>query len=326
MNLHTDPQLFKEAVNMAARPIADGGLGINPLFIEKDYWICRSLALMAKGDLNRQTVFKGGTSLSKAYGIGARFSEDIDVAIIKTKESSGNQQKNLIKRTARNMTAGLEETNTSQSSKGSYYYKAFYAYPQIVESARPTSIKKGQLLVEINSFSNPYPFEEREIQSFLTQFLIQTGNTEIVEDYAMQPFSVQVLDKRRTLTEKTVSLLRCSLADKPERQLSAKIRHFYDLYFLSLDDEIHKYLHSDAFLSDLKELFIHDQHQFDEPSGWKEKSIEQSPLLSSFDEIWKSLEVVYKRELPGLAYQSIPEATDVKACFCRILDFFTKIS
>lgn len=30
MNLHKDPQLFKEAVNMAARSIADGGLGINP--------------------------------------------------------------------------------------------------------------------------------------------------------------------------------------------------------------------------------------------------------------------------------------------------------
>lgn len=86
MNLHKDPQLFKDAVNMAARSIADGGLGINPLFIEKDYWICRSLALMVKGDLNRLTVFKGGTSLSKAYGIGARFSEDIDVAIIKTKD------------------------------------------------------------------------------------------------------------------------------------------------------------------------------------------------------------------------------------------------
>ena len=320
MNLHKDPQLFKDAVNMAARSIADGGLGINPLFIEKDYWICRSLALMVKGDLNRLTVFKGGTSLSKAYGIGARFSEDIDVAIIKTKEFSGNQQKNLIKQTARNMTVGMEETNTSLSSKGSYYYKAFYAYPQFVESAFPSSIKTGQILIEINSFSNPYPFEAREIQSFLTQFLIQTGNTEMVEDYAMQPFSIQVLDKRRTLTEKMVSLLRCSLANSPERQLSAKIRHFYDLYFLSLDDATNKYLHSDAFLSELKELFIHDQHQFDEPSGWKEKSIEHSPLLTSFEKIWKSLEVVYKRELPGLAYQSIPEATDIKDCFCRILE------
>lgn len=320
MNLHKDPQLFKEAVNMAARSIADGGLGINPLFIEKDYWICRSLALMVKGDLSRQTVFKGGTSLSKAYGIGARFSEDIDIAVIKIKEISGNQQKNLIKQTARNMTVGLEETNTSQSSKGSYYYKAFYAYPQLVESALPHSIKTGQILIEINSFSNPYPFEEREIQSFLTQFLIQTGNMGMVEDYAMQPFSIQVLDKRRTLTEKTVSLLRCSLANRPERQLSAKIRHFYDLYFLSLDDATHKYLHSEAFLSELRELFIHDQHQFDEPRGWKEKSIEQSPLLSSFEEIWKPLEAVYKRELPGLAYQSIPEANDIKDCFCRILE------
>lgn len=54
---------------------------IKNIFIEKDYWICRSLKLMATGDKNGKVVFKGSASLSKAYGIGARFSEDIDVAI-----------------------------------------------------------------------------------------------------------------------------------------------------------------------------------------------------------------------------------------------------
>ena len=81
MRLHENPQLFKEAINFASRPADQGGLGISPLFIEKDYWISRSLRLMAEGDTGSRAVFKGGTSLSKAYGIGARFSEDVDVAI-----------------------------------------------------------------------------------------------------------------------------------------------------------------------------------------------------------------------------------------------------
>lgn len=74
MKLHTDQQLFKDAVNFASRPATDGGLGISPLFIEKDYWVSRSLKLMAEHDKDGRAVFKGGTSLSKAYGIGARFS------------------------------------------------------------------------------------------------------------------------------------------------------------------------------------------------------------------------------------------------------------
>lgn len=68
---------------------------------------------MAEGDKDGKAVFKGGTSLSKAYGIGARFSEDIDVAIAEAWTLNGNQLKNLIRRTAKNMTAGLEEIETT---------------------------------------------------------------------------------------------------------------------------------------------------------------------------------------------------------------------
>ena len=67
------------------------------IFIEKDYWICRSLSLMAANDNDNRAIFKGGTSLTKAYGIGSRFSEDIDIAISEAWTLSGNQLKMLIK-------------------------------------------------------------------------------------------------------------------------------------------------------------------------------------------------------------------------------------
>ena len=69
MRLHENREYFADAIEAAARPIGEGGLGIKSVFIEKDYWICRSLRLMAQGDTGNRTVFKGGTSLSKAYGI-----------------------------------------------------------------------------------------------------------------------------------------------------------------------------------------------------------------------------------------------------------------
>lgn len=46
MKLHEDQELFADAIQAAAQPVEDGGLGIKSIFIEKDYWICRSLALM----------------------------------------------------------------------------------------------------------------------------------------------------------------------------------------------------------------------------------------------------------------------------------------
>lgn len=70
MRLHENWELFSDALQAASQPVEDGGLGIKSIFIEKDYWICRSLSLMAANDKDNRAIFKGGTSLTKAYGIG----------------------------------------------------------------------------------------------------------------------------------------------------------------------------------------------------------------------------------------------------------------
>jgi predicted nucleotidyltransferase component of viral defense system len=55
--------------------------GISPEIVEKDFWVCWALLQVSRlTDLPRLT-FKGGTSLSKAFGIIKRFSEDIDLVI-----------------------------------------------------------------------------------------------------------------------------------------------------------------------------------------------------------------------------------------------------
>jgi len=49
--------------------------------IEKDAWVTLVLRLIFKSEISEHLVFKGGTSLSKAYGLIKRFSEDIDLAV-----------------------------------------------------------------------------------------------------------------------------------------------------------------------------------------------------------------------------------------------------
>ncbi len=212
---------------------------------------------MAANDKENRAIFKGGTSLTKAYGIGSRFSEDIDIAISEAWTLSGNQLKMLIgNRIAESMTGGRREIDMPGfTSKGSYHYhKAYYSYPRAIDTLQVGAIKAGQLLVEINSFANPYPFQKCKRQSFLTEFLQKTGNENLIEEYDMQPFEVNVLDRRRTLTEKLVSLLRCSLADNYMSELTAKIRHFYDLHFLLNDAETQRLSEKRCFQIGLQQL------------------------------------------------------------------------
>lgn len=47
--------------------------------LEKDVWVVWALRALFEGPLGEALVFKGGTSLSKAYKVIQRFSEDIDL-------------------------------------------------------------------------------------------------------------------------------------------------------------------------------------------------------------------------------------------------------
>jgi hypothetical protein len=61
---------------------AAGRLGLVPLIVEKDFWVCWTLGRIFEVEaVAPHVVFKGGTSLSKVFGAIQRFSEDIDLAV-----------------------------------------------------------------------------------------------------------------------------------------------------------------------------------------------------------------------------------------------------
>ena len=62
--------------------IAGERRGLLPLVIEKDFWVCWTLGrLFSLPRFSPYLLFKGGTSLSKVYGVIHRFSEDIDLSL-----------------------------------------------------------------------------------------------------------------------------------------------------------------------------------------------------------------------------------------------------
>lgn len=60
-------------------------LGAPLINVEKDFWVCWTLNTLYHRLPNNgpRLLFKGGTSLSKAYGLINRFSEDIDVTVFR---------------------------------------------------------------------------------------------------------------------------------------------------------------------------------------------------------------------------------------------------
>ena len=306
MKLHHNIKLFSDTLRAAAQQ-----LDIKLEFVEKDYWITLVLSRLAKSKYVSDAVFKGGTSLSKGYNLIERFSTDVDIAIINDSAKTGNEIKTIIRNIEKEITADLTEIQVEGvTSKGSRFRKSVFEYGSIDKSNA-----NNKLIVEVNSFANPFPFKLLSIKSFVFDFLIQTGNEKYVAEYNLQPFEVNVLSKEQTLLEKLVSLIRFSFEENPVESISGKIRHFYDLYFLTNNAECASFVASDVFKKQFDNILQHDRGMFDEPKGWQDKPITDSPLISDFETMWKQLSTKYQTELSALAYRTIPDEKTVADVF-----------
>ncbi len=310
MNLHQDLKLFSNTLRAASQH-----LGINLEFVEKDYWITWVLSRLANSKYVNDSVFKGGTSLSKGFDLIERFSEDVDIAIINNNEKTGNEIKNIIRTIEKEITSDLNELQIDGvTSKGSRFRKSVFEY---VTTEKGNASNK--LIVEINSFANPFPFQKLTIQSMVFDFLMKTGNEKYIEQYGLQSFQVNVLSKEQTLLEKTVSLIRFSFEKSTVESISEKIRHFYDLYYLMKNKECIAFVGSDSFKSKFDAILQHDREMFEEPKGWQTKTISESPLVNNFSELWKLLKDKYQTELSALAYRPIPSEKEVEKCFANLI-------
>ncbi len=72
---------------------AEVRLALPSAVIEKDFWVCWSLwKLFGLSEWGKCLTFKGGTSLSKCWGLIERFSEDIDIVINRDFLGFGGEQ------------------------------------------------------------------------------------------------------------------------------------------------------------------------------------------------------------------------------------------
>ncbi|MDL2231561.1 nucleotidyl transferase AbiEii/AbiGii toxin family protein [Porphyromonadaceae bacterium OttesenSCG-928-L07] len=196
MNLHAHTKDFIALVRFTA-----AHFNITPGFVEKDYWITLALQRLFDSTYVENVVFKGGTSLSKGYRLVNRFSEDIDIATI-NENLRGNALKTKIRAIEKEITFGLIEIVTEGiTNKGAMFRKSIFGYPTVLQGIVDNTIP-NRMIIEISSFANPYPYVKQEITSFITEYLTTNNQAKAIAEYGLQPFLLNLLDKRRTMIEK----------------------------------------------------------------------------------------------------------------------------
>jgi predicted nucleotidyltransferase component of viral defense system len=72
-------------------------MGIPAVYVEKDYWVTYALSVLFNSVIGKDIVFKGGTALSKCHHIIERFSEDIDLVVLRRKGDTDSRLKAKLK-------------------------------------------------------------------------------------------------------------------------------------------------------------------------------------------------------------------------------------
>lgn len=307
MRLHEDTEIFSELVQLTAEAV-----GLPQIYIEKDYWVTRALKQLSESAHAHEVVFKGGTSLSKAYRLIARFSEDIDLAIF-ARDLSDAKRKNLLKSVTAAATSGLIELDGDpRVSKGSRYRKTVYQYPLCVDgSDSGFGQATPELVIEVNAFTQPEPFESKRIQSLIAETLSEQGRTDLITQFALECFSINVLSVKRTLVEKLLGIIKDSYDENALRLLTLRIRHIYDICLILRQHEYRTFVQSAEF-STLCNICMDDEKQiFPGTVEYLKHPLANAPLFAEFTNWRQTLEKVYKGDFSHLVFGDRPEMDEI---------------
>ena len=192
MNLHSDKEAFKEIIALAA-----DHFGYEQSHVEKDYWVSKILRDISMSEYADKTYFKGGTSLSKAYGLIERFSEDLDLFVFTGDKGASKQAEKTLNKKLSKYIAELNSDIYKEdlSETGGNYRKLYFSYDNVFQGVG----LKEHLEVEIKSCDLPdkklmfYPADKRVIKPIVTAFLESIGQEELISTYGLESFETQVL-------------------------------------------------------------------------------------------------------------------------------------
>jgi predicted nucleotidyltransferase component of viral defense system len=324
MRLHENKELYNDAILATAQQ-----KGIQEIYIEKDYWVTLALNRIFTADIGKEAVFKGGTALSKCYNIIQRFSEDIDLVILKNNTETGNQLKAKIKKISNIVAETLPEIEVKGiTNKMGMIRKTAHNYNKTFEG------EFGQvrdiIIVESTWLGSFEPYTTATITSFVADMMKANNQEALIEEYNLNSFEVQVLSLERTLCEKIMSLMRFSFTDDPITDLNNKIRHVYDIHKLLEKKEINTFFHSPQFDNLLLIVANDDVISFKNNNDWLDNHPATAMIYADIEKTWSQMRNTYNTTFKELVYSELPideKMTDtLKTVHNRIISVNWKIN
>ena len=230
----------------------DVGLKLNIPFsmIEKDFWVCFVLnCIFSNDELCQAFRFKGGTSLSKGYGLIKRFSEDLDLVLDKTLilgnedifKSSNSQQKifaEIVDKKASDYISTTIKTKIKDVLNDFVKIYTDEEYCEVNPKYQPKNIDnkllhivypksnkneylRPDILLEIGIMSARTPFENKQITPYI---LDAFPNLDI------RAINVPTVMPKRTFWDKATILHREHYRSEKTKTPERYSRHYYDLF------------------------------------------------------------------------------------------------
>ena len=265
--------------------------GLPEHIIEKDFWVCWLLKrLFSLDEIAPNLTFKGGTSLSKVYGIIRRFSEDIDISIEKSflgfygekdprQAQTKKQASKLIKGISQECKEFVQSILKNQLERSidkwlgagdgrlnGFVYKMGKDWEILVDEEDnegqtllfyyPVAEQKSEYIrpavkIELGARADHWPVEIKTMRSYIAEATPQ--------GIAEKDVEIRVLSVERTFWEKATILHMYANYPESKKVPIRQSRHFYDFYCLLNSEAKEKALCSADLLtkvSDHKKLYF----------------------------------------------------------------------
>ena len=321
----SDANLYALFANTSAKS------GLSPAVIEKDFWVCWLLDyLFSRSPWKNQLAFKGGTSLSKAFGLIKRFSEDVDLILDwrllgyekdEPWQPRSNTQQDIF--------------NTKANEKSAIFLRDVFAPKLREDLARdlnhPVDINIDPVDPNTVIFNYPCAFSDASI---LREIRIESGSLaawtparhKSISPYAAEYYPhifkqaetlVFTVEAERTFWEKVTILHREAMRTERQGPMPPRYsRHYYDLWSMcqgeTKDAALAKLNLLDAVVEFKKKFYRCAWAKYELATA---KSISLMPPVAAIP----SLEADY-RHMRNMIFGATPPFEEILDCIAKLED------
>lgn len=296
--------------------------GLSEHIIEKDFWVSYLLdVIFNRIELNHNFLFKGGTSLSKCYGVIERFSEDIDLVYsqedfefeykeeyLNDEELGSGRRKKLIKSlvdeakkfTIDEFLPAIQKIIDSDEINGSYKLyiseecatDLIFEYPSSIEEESKIQYLRPEIKIECGARSKMVPSSLAKVKTMLFDAI--PSITDKIEE-------IQVLNPSRTFWEKAMLLHTSNETNKLPHNGHRISRHIYDIAQLYKSGLLEETLNDEELLLDVvkfSSIFFRSSIKYDLINFSNFRLVPENGILEQLrDDYEKMNEMFYSDEI-----------------------------